>query len=239
MDNTVQSTTNYDRFSFLNTNRVIIRGHVEAIKQAFEESGNFTQVQPILVNDRFQIIDGQHRYMAAKETGVPIHYTVVPGLTVSDARKMNALHRSWNVDDYAQSYADSGSEVYRKYLQLREEYGFTHGITLMLVNGTSRTEGLYKRFRHGDFVIENEAAARERLEMLKEITSFLPFKINESFARAFAKITEADEFEYGRMLTKIRLNSGMMRKYNEIDDNLRQLEDIYNYKASSRRVRLF
>jgi hypothetical protein len=67
----IQVTSDYDQFVIMEANREQNRGHIEAIKAAFGEMGNLTRVQPILVNERFEIIDGQHRFIACKELGEP------------------------------------------------------------------------------------------------------------------------------------------------------------------------
>ena len=75
MDNAKQQSTNYDEFRTLNANRNVSENHVKQIKAAIETVGNLTEVVPIIVNENKEIIDGQHRFEACKELGLPIFYT--------------------------------------------------------------------------------------------------------------------------------------------------------------------
>lgn len=237
--NVVQQTTNYDQFSFIENNRETNRGHVEALKTAFEEMGNLTQVQPILVNDRFQIIDGQHRFIAAMELGTPIFFTVVSGLGVSEARNMNILHRRWGVMDYARSYALGGDKNYQKYLNLLEDYGYVHTITLEYVYGGD-LKGIFKKFREGDFVLEDEKGARERLDKLALVHEVTALAKTAPFARAFLKAMKVEDFSVKHFIKKVQLHPDILQRMSGIADNLRMIETVYNFGLHEQnKIRLY
>lgn len=238
----VQETRDYDKFEFLSNNRDVNRAHIEALKQAFEDYGNLIKTQPVLVNERMQIIDGQHRYIACMELGAPIHYSMVPGLGIVEARKMNILHRGWNTDDYAKSYAEGGNRHYQAYLDLKEEYGYTHSVMLAFVYGTRDKRGMFADFREGQMTIAHIPNVRERLDMLKAVEEVIGARLagDMSFASAFLRVTEADGFKLERMLKKLAERRDSLRRFSGIDDNMRQLEDAYNYMyAEGNRTRLY
>lgn len=238
----VKSTMDYDQFHFLSNNREPNRGHVEALKKAFEEYGNLTQTQPVLVNERMQIIDGQHRFLACQEIGAPIFYSMVPGLGIQEARKMNILHRGWNTDDYAKSYADGGNLHYQKYLELKEEYGYSHSVMLQFSVSRRDKRGIFAEFREGDFEIQDEEAVRNRLDMLKAVESIVGQSLasDKVFATAFLKLSVVDGFKLDRMLKKLIERRDFMRRFTSQEDAMRQLEEAYNHGMSeSNRVRLY
>jgi hypothetical protein len=237
----VQVTTDYSQFKYILNNRDRNRGHIEALKKAFVENGNLTKVQPILVNERMEIIDGQHRFVAAKELGEPIYYTVWQGLGINDARQMNILHRSWTSDDFAQSYADGGDGNYKRYLDLREEYGYNHSITLACIAG-AEIKGAFAGFRQGEFVLtpEQYQEATKRLEQLSELEDIVPMTHQREFVYAFLKALDAPGYSQKRMVDKLTANAEMVRRYGSVQDYLRMLEEIYNYKmGDANRVRLY
>lgn len=232
LTNVVQESSNYDQFKFMDANRDQNRGHVELLKQAFEDMGNLTKVQPILVNDKMEIVDGQHRFIACKELGEPIYYTVVPGLTVRDARQMNILHRSWTLDDYVASYVAEGDENYILYNKLREDYGFQHTTMVTFIEGGERGK-IFADFRKGKLKIENEAAARKRLDRLAEVVEFYPAGNQGKFARAFLLIMRSDNYDHRRMVNKVRQYAdSRLKKLLDIGENMKQLEDLYNYNQT-------
>lgn len=170
--NIVQNTKQYDKFNLMSTNRQINRGHVELLKQSFTENGNLTMVQPILVNERHQIIDGQHRFQACKELEVPIYFTMVEGVGISHARSMNILQKNWTTIDFAYSYANEGRQAYKNFVGLVEDYpDFGHSVLLTyLYNGEFK--GIFGAFRKGDLIFPDAtvAEARQRLDLLSEAT---------------------------------------------------------------------
>lgn len=232
----IYSTTDYDKFIFLDDNRGIINGHVASLS----EEGNVTAIEPITVNERFEVIDGQHRIRSCKENGWPVYFKVREGLTISDARKMNILHRTWTADDFAKSYADEGKVQYQKFLQLREEYGFTHTITLFTVyNGDKK--GLSVQFRAGDFLIEDEAATRARLDKLAEMVSVMNIKPSQHFFTAYLEVMKVNGFDHRRMVRKTQqVGDQFLRTFGTMTDYFRALEEVYNYAMpENNRLRLY
>lgn len=235
MQNVVQETKDYKKFSFMVNNRTQNEGHINALKTAFEEIGNLTKVQPILVNEKFQIIDGQHRFIACKELEAPIFYTQVKGLGIRDAQKMNVLHRSWTADDYVRSYALGGDRNYQRYQQLREDYGFSHSLILMAVYGPHRKkdQSLHATLKNGDLAIDDEtlASAKERLDKLADVVELAPVAKTKAVGQAFLQIAESDNYDHKRMLSKLKMRADTIEAYQNVFDNQRQLEDVYNYNA--------
>lgn len=240
LTNVVQESSDYEQFVFLETNREQSRGHIEALKTAYEEIGNLTRVQPILVNDRYEIIDGQHRFIACKELGLPIYFTQVPGLGVAEARSINILHRGWTADDFAKSYAASGDVNYQTYLQLREDYGFSHSVMLAYLYPTD-IKGHFRSFRNGELVIEDEEAARERLDRLAELGEYTKLVNNREFALAVLRASKAEGYDQRRMVRKVRLHGdSLLKRWSSVEDNMRMLEEIYNYAMQENsRIRLY
>lgn len=238
--NIVQETTDYDQFHMMDANRETSRGHIEMLKGEFEKRGNLTRVQPILVNENFFIVDGQHRFMAAKELNEPVYFTQVPGLTVGDARAMNATHRPWSVDDYARSYAYTGRKPYQRYLQLRETYEIGHSITLIFIyHGES--EGAFKDFRNGGLVIPDEQLTVSKLDKMSELQEVLPFKINREEASALQRIFNHPNYSQKRMVAKAQaLADQYIRHFASEGEYLRAFEEMYNHnQGDDTRVRFF
>jgi hypothetical protein len=235
----VKVSSNYDAFAFIETNRDTMKGHINNLKKAFEEHGNLTKVQPIVVNENLEVIDGQNRLIAAKELHEPVYYRVVPGLTIHDARSMNILHNKWEVLDYAKSYAVSGNQHYQVYLQIREEYGFSHKVLLLYLSGNANHGPIYKQFREGDFQVYDIAQSRNLLDKLSEVWQLLPFR-NYGMAEALLRAFKAEGYDQKRMIQRLIVNVDKLRPFVAAKDNIRQLEDLYNTGLRDHnRVRFF
>lgn len=241
-NNVVQQSTNYDQFVLMDTNRDQSRGHIETIKKAFEKVGNLTRVQPILVNEKYEIIDGQHRFVACKELDEPIFFTMVPGLGVSDAREMNTLHRGWTIADYARSYAIGGDINYQRYEQLREDFGYTHSIVMTYAMGYEQ-DGAFKRFRAGQFTLSPRQVeeAKERLQQLADIADNFKLAATIPFARALLNVHKIEGFDHARLVDKFnKYGTSLVVRQAGVPQYMRLLEDIYNHnQTESTRLRLF
>lgn len=238
--NIVKVSSDYGEFKLLDDNRDRSKGHVEKLIQEFEENGNLTIVQPILVNERMEIIDGQHRFLACKERGEPIYYMQREGLTIRDARRMNITHRTWTVEDYAHSYAASGSQHYKKFIELREEYGLTHTITLYSVYGGALL-GVSQVFRDGDFEVEDEAAARVRMDKLTEMRDAMGSKPMHHFYVVYLDMLKIPGFDHDRMVRKTKeTGEQILRRFGSRHEYARALEEVYNYRMTdNNRLRLY
>ena len=78
-------------------------------------------MNPIIVNERLEVIDGQNRLSALKDLGLPVHYYVVRGATIETARSLNLGRSNWKPLDYCKSYAESGVRSYQLLLDLMQD----------------------------------------------------------------------------------------------------------------------
>ena len=75
----VFSTMNYEIFSSLDGNRIVNPLHVKKIADSMKIKVLFI---PIIVNEEFQVIDGQHRLEARKQLGLEVPYIICPNYTL-------------------------------------------------------------------------------------------------------------------------------------------------------------
>lgn len=82
-DTEVKMTKDYMRFKRIKGNRKLYPGHVEYLRQVLLDKPDMLSYNPILVNERFEIIDGQHltydEAVALLPDGDDIHTFVNPG----------------------------------------------------------------------------------------------------------------------------------------------------------------
>ena len=83
----VYSTADYSAFKKLTGNRDILENRKNLIISSINERGWIRN--PVVVNDNMEIIDGQGRFEALKELGLPIEYVVAHGATISDCIALN------------------------------------------------------------------------------------------------------------------------------------------------------
>jgi hypothetical protein len=241
MTTQTKSTTEYNKFKFLIDNRSTARTHINRLKNAIQENPSILEVQPILVNEKMEIIDGQHRFAAASELNLPIHYNQVKGLNIATARDMNVLQRRWTVEDYAISYAKAGNENYKLFNELHRQHP-SLATTIIMVVMAGETHGMGTDFRNGQFILKREIEEvtwiLEQLESIREITNG-EIPVSKPFVISFLQALENEEFDTEEFLKGLRKKPESFHRVSVIRDGLRMIEDIYNFQKSVNLIRLY
>lgn len=109
----------YEKFKFLDGNRDV--SHSDVIEDSCKR---FAQLlSPIIVNEQYYIIDGQNRFAAFKNLGLPIYYIVAEGYGIKECIELNVSSKNWGIDDYVRSYAKRGYESYILLEEMQKKYG--------------------------------------------------------------------------------------------------------------------
>lgn len=242
VDTEVHVTNNYKKFHMLIDNRQTARNHINKLKDAILHNPEILKVQPILVNENMEIIDGQHRFQAASELNLSIHYTQVQGLDISTAREMNVMQRKWGVEDYAFSYAKAGNIHYKAFNEYCREYPGISNTTIIVVLGGGETQNMSGDFRNGKFIIRrDEDDAKwifDQLLRIREITSG-EIPINKSFVSAFIQAIGKEDFKAEEFMRNLERKPDLFHRTSTVRDALRLIEDIYNFQKSVNLIRLY
>ena len=110
----VHTTEYYTRFEFNELNRGVDAAHVRKLKKNIKDIG---LVQPITVDSDGHIIDGQHRFHACRELGIPVRYIIQDSMNMEDVVALNNMSKPWSTLDKVQSFAAQGNELYKQCLQ--------------------------------------------------------------------------------------------------------------------------
>ena len=173
MDRIIRRTEDHSIFKHLTGNRGVKRTQVEKIKQSISKVGYVTN--PIIVNEFYQIIDGQGREQALAEFGLPVDFIVVEGLGIDECRAMNINQSNWTIIDYIRSYAEQGDPSYMRFKQLLESYK-PHGIdyrvaTCVLTKGFGQYSSV--KLMNGDLIF-SDADLLEAVKCLDYVSLFVP-----------------------------------------------------------------
>lgn len=220
----VETTTDYKQFHIIEANRQINKGHVQALIVSFEQQPELVTMRPILVNGAMEIIDGQHRFEAAKVLGLPVSYMVAENIDIATAQQLNALQRGWTVMDYARSYSMSGNKDYKLFLELHKQYPIALTVLMYFMTGRIM-HAMSKIFRRGELQPLPKADIIAKLEQYADFAKFEHWT-DYNFGMAVFTIINHQEYDHDRMLAK--LNTTIIKKAGSRVDYLRQLEDIYN-----------
>lgn len=120
-------TRDYAKFVFHEKNRMVNDAHVNELVRSIKKN-NLLFCQPILVNSKYEVIDGQHRLKAAIELDERIYYIIKPGLTIEDAIALNINTKNWGYKDYMDHWIAQGNENYVYFKQYLEKYGLPYSL---------------------------------------------------------------------------------------------------------------
>ena len=115
----VRETYDYDKFKTMPGNRAVIEAHVRRLVRSFEQK---YLVRVVIVNENFEKIDGQHGIEAARRTGNPVRYVVVPGYGLEEVQAYNTNVEKWTKQQFLESFADLGVEPYVVMQKFMEDY---------------------------------------------------------------------------------------------------------------------
>lgn len=116
----VYTTTDYSIFKRLTGNRDIPESRISKIVDSIQKIGWVHN--PIVVNEKMEVIDGQGRLTALQRLGMPIEYVVAEGKGTRECIYMNMNMVNWKLPDFVKSYAEQGNENYQRLVALMEKY---------------------------------------------------------------------------------------------------------------------
>lgn len=171
----IMSTYNYDQFRFIEGNRPTDESHIRKIMKMINEVGALWC--PVLVNERMEIIDGQHRYEAFKRLNLPVIYVVQSGIGIREVRAMNTVAQRWKDKNFVHSYAhgEEAKQSYRWYENLQKQYPyFSDRVILMAAKGNTTTASINARVRGGQFEM-NESEYEQAIVILNWLSKLRPY----------------------------------------------------------------
>jgi hypothetical protein len=225
--NVIQETADYSIFKRLPGNRVVHEGMVKSLMESFGEKPQLRVARPLLLNEKYQIIDGQHRKEASERMGVSVYYMVVPGLTIADTRLLNALQKSWTLTDFAESFASTGEADYIRFLELRKEFPLPPAMMLHYTTAEGEYSQARQKFRIGMYEPQDEDITMSYLNDLKSFQPYLAQWYEQAFAMAALHLFRHKDYDHERMLRKLD-TVGQLTHRSGSADYIRDLETVYN-----------
>lgn len=227
----VYQSTEYDKFAFIAGNRLVSQYHIEELIRSIRKV-NFLPQIPIVVNGEGEIIDGQHRLLAAKALGQPIFYIIHETASLEDAVVLNTSLKNWNNTDYFNSYV---SLRYPEYITLKnfmEEYKLNLGFSIILLTQNYiHTNSIYGDFKKGKFIVKDLQIARDMATLIKEFQIYCSTWHKRDFVSALHTYREKVD---PRILIRQLEKFGMIiTERSSKSEYLEQFEEIAKIKTQS------
>ena len=246
--NKVYKTSDLSIFTQIDGNRVPNLQHIKRLSDSIRVYG--MKCNPILVNERMQVIDGQHRLMAAKEAGSFVYYIVVDGYSLNEVHTLNLNQKNWAKKDFMDGYANMGVESYIKlkaFFDKNDDFSFSDCIALCQNTGSGSTRTLAVQsatckieskslqifeqgtWRTGDMDIAQDMASKIR--MIK--TYYLGYN-RSTFVGTMIGMFNNEKFDFNEFMHKLRLQPTAFVDCANREQYKTLIEDIYNYKSRNK-----
>ena len=230
-NNVVKKTYDYTMFERLKGNRNVEPQRVDKIKKSIESVGYIPN--PIIVNEKYEVIDGQGRLQACKELGLDVYYLVVEGIGMEECISMNMEQSNWKVMDFIQSYAEMGNLNYVYLLALMKRYqDYNFGFDSILRAATNGCRPVNSIIKGGKFIC-TENDFNKAVETLNYMAKFsdLVSQIGGRSDYVYSAIGLTYRFngcDTDRLFKKMTDNIREFRRCGNLEDCLEELSNIYN-----------
>ena len=224
--NQVHTTTDYFLFKSIEGNRNKNLLHINRLKKSMAETYLFTV---IIVNEKYEIIDGQHRFDVIQELKLPLNYIVCKGYGLNEVHILNQNSKTWTSDDYLDGYCKLGYKDYLKYKEFKELYGIGHYECMWLLNG-SQLSNPTQVFFTGDFKIKNYNEACKIIEKIMLVEPYYEEWKRRSFILAMLQLFKNPNFELTEFLQKLKLQPTALSNCSTTNQYVSLIEEIYNYR---------
>lgn len=227
--NKVYETGDYNSFNFIDANREVkVNIKLEA---SIKKDGVLV---PLIVNEKMQVIDGQHRLSIAEKHNKKVTFIIMQGLGEQEMIRINNTNKAWSAVDYIDSYASAGNHEYRKLKNLVDCYKISPSVLASIAMNFASVGGDTSRaLREGRFEFFNYSNTKDFLGSYKKLVNLMNVRPKSTLVMAVHHIWKLENFDFGRLYN----NSGLLAKQlNGIGDYMATLEvvlGVYNHRLSS------
>jgi len=228
----IYKTNDYAIFKLLVGNRELFKPSYRKIIESMKEE---QLVIPILVNENFEIIDGQHRFTACKELGLPVYFYIVSGYKLDEVKRANTASSNWSNSDYLDMYIKNDVEIYKKIDLICKERDITLHIFIKIIATLEKVNTiiLTNEFIEGKFkeeYFENLIKVLDSLELFNFINKYK----QTSFIVGYLKLYMHPDYDHEHMKNKIEKYPHNIKSLGNYDECLSILcNKIYSFGINS------
>jgi hypothetical protein len=228
----IQKTKDYSKFNLLKWNRPIDQKNVKKLIDENKKQFNFDSF-PILVDENFSIIDGQHRFMACKQLGCDIYY--IQKKTKASYEFVTSVNRAGKrhtIEDMINMAASSGDKSCLRIKEIYTKFNGDYSLSLIAkmittsgVNGGSINESL-RNLKTLNFIDEDLS-----VKILEKLTKFRFSEAKKMrFILSLKHILYVTKIDVEMFIDRIEKNFNLIRNHANYIDARINIIDAYNYK---------
>lgn len=217
---TISASKDYNAFLFFAFNRPIDKTHVNKLKESMLERGFVGSIIVIKTIhngiEGYYVLEGQHRFTAAKELGIEFKYEVVEVEEkdlASYIAEVNNSSKAWGTKQFLDVWSKMQLVNYMKLKRIFE------GTNLQITPLIMAYETNMKDFRKGVMQFPNEAKSDNIIRQILDLGNLLPTK---AFCRrAIISVMANDLYNHSVMKPLIEAKSKSVKPFTENETELK------------------
>lgn len=199
--NKILTTTDYDMFRKISNRKITENPKLE------EELLSEGQRQPILVNGKMEVIDGQHRLYYLRKHRKPVRFIIDPTANFKTVISMNTSAVNWALQDYVYSFSLEGDPEFIKLAKFLEENELLSD-RMVIIAGSGRRDGtatvVIKKLKKGDYVFSNEKQLREFCKFYERVLNETKLPNKPFLQSVLWTLYTTSVFDENRMLMQLK-----------------------------------
>jgi len=229
----IKQTTNYGLFTYHENQQPMKPSLVRKVVDSMRSTG-FWPSKPIGVYrsaGKLVIIDGHHRFEAAKTLGLPILFVEEPKSHEHLIGEANYIGTRWTNESFAKLYASRGNPDYQDLL-FYVERGIPLKQASSLLSGESAHSGNSGQFvRRGTFKIKTDKYINEILCIIDAVKEIAPEIAKRAYIDALSLLMFLPEFDSDILIKRIQAHPTGIVRCADRSQALESLEEVYNFRA--------
>lgn len=145
----IYETRNYGKFHLSKLNRKIDQKHLASLIKNIKH--HKAVIEPIQVDQEFNIVDGQHRFMASKKLHRPVYYYVDNHVSVMSADLLNSKTKHWQLLTYVNRGVEMMNQNYVLLNEKIKKYGRLFS-TSIIAEFYSGSRGYYQALKDRNYI---------------------------------------------------------------------------------------
>lgn len=242
--NKVYKTNDLSVFNQIKGNRPPNPQHVRRLCASINTYGILQN--PIIVNENMDVIDGQHRLLAAKEANSGVFFIIVKGYKLGEVQVLNLNQKNWTKKDFLEGYADMGIEPYvklRNFTRRNSDFNITNCIALCQNSNNASNTSISQKYRkdgreykqkevfeEGTWLGKDFELAQEWANKLKMIKPYYNGYKRSTFVGAMIGLFKHSNFDFFEFLNKLKKQTQKLDDCSNVSQYRLLIEDIYNYR---------
>lgn len=227
---TIYTTKDYFLFKSIDGNRTKNLIHINRLKKSMSQIYLFTV---IIVNEKNEIIDGQHRFDVIQELKLPLNYVVCNGYGLNEVHVLNQNSKTWTTNDYLDGYCNLGYSEYIDFKKFVTKNKINNQIAIYLLSGKDNGN-MIKKFNSGEFKIDNLKEAQLKMNKLHLCGEFFPQYKSRWFVFAMVRLFKNKNFSFDEFLKKLKAQPTSLKVCADVAQYISLIEQIYNYRRGEK-----